>query len=75
MTWTGGFGSAEPPQGVDHVRDGAGHVMDRQPEQCDFCGPGHSLWRWRHNGGTECWLDMDGYAPWTEVEGKRRPTE
>lgn len=67
MSWTGDYASPEPPAGVDHVRDREGATMDRLPQQCDHCGPGHSLWRWRHNGNNDCWLDMDGYAPWTEV--------
>jgi hypothetical protein len=68
VSWAGGFYSPEPPEGVDHVRDDHdGKVMDRLGDECYDCGQGHSMWRWRHNGGTECWNEMDGIGPWTEV--------
>jgi hypothetical protein len=54
----------EPPAPIRHVQDGQGDIADRLDEQCDYCGNSGSLWRWRHNGATDCWLDIDGIGPW-----------
>jgi hypothetical protein len=60
--------SEEPPSHVKAVRDEFNeHIADRTDKECDFCGPSGSIWKWRHNGGSECWLEMDGIGPWTEV--------
>jgi hypothetical protein len=61
--WSGWPG--EPPDGVNHVQDEhTGYVMDRIGP-CEWCSG--STWRWRHNDGTECWMDMDGIGPFREV--------
>lgn len=58
----------EPPREVRTVIDEfTKSIADRTDEDCDFCGPPGSIWRYRHNGGSECWLEMDGIGPWTEV--------
>jgi hypothetical protein len=63
MTWSGDY-TVEPPPNILHVKDeGTGNVMDRVGE-CQFCPGG--WWRWRHNRGEECWMDMDGIGPFTE---------
>jgi hypothetical protein len=77
MTWASdGVTSAEPPSYVMAVRESRGHIADRTETSCEYCGPPGTEWRWRHNGGTECWLDMDGIGPWTQVPEdprRRRP--
>jgi len=60
--------SEEPPMTVVAVKDSHGDIADRTPEECDHCGPGFSIWRWRHNGGRECWLEIDGIGPWEGVD-------
>lgn len=57
----------EPPPEVLVVTDSGGRIADRTETPCDYCGPPGNIWRWRHNGGTECWLEMDGIGPWKEV--------
>ncbi len=58
--WRGAL--TEPPAQILHVRDEHDGLMDRQGP-CDFCDG--SIWRWRHNGNADCWMDLDGIAPWT----------
>lgn len=67
--WHGDIAAPEPPARIRTVRDREGGVMDRLGP-CEWCDG--SMWRWRHNGGTECWLDMDGVGPydgWTMEPG------
>lgn len=60
--WRGPVIAPEPPLEIRHVRDGGGAVADRLG-QCEHCFVG-SIWRWRHNGNSDCWLDIDGIGPW-----------
>lgn len=65
VEWRVGHAAAEPPERIRHVVDlHDGKLADRTDQECDYCGPGHSVWRWRHNGGQDCWLDIDGIGPW-----------
>lgn len=68
--WYGEIPAPEPPARIRVVRDSSdGAVMDRLGP-CEWCDG--SMWRWRHNGGTGCWLDMDGVGPydgWTMEPG------
>jgi hypothetical protein len=66
--WRGPVISPEPPPAVMAAQDGQGYIADRLLEPCEYCGDGvGSIWRWRHNGRSECWLDIDGIGPWVEV--------
>ncbi len=57
--------AGEPPASVLQVVDQHdGKVMDRVGD-CEHCPGGR--WRWRHNGGEDCWMDMDGIGPYEEV--------
>lgn len=66
MVWTGDY-TQEPPAEVLAVQDDyLGEIMDRTPEACQWCESG-SIWKWRHNSTFECWMDMDGIGPFTQV--------
>lgn len=65
--WRGPVISAEPPSSVSAVQESRGFIADRLPEPCEECAGFGSIWRWRHNGRSECWLDIDGIGPWVEV--------
>lgn len=66
--WFSRHGADEPPSHITRVRDGEGDIAGRTPEACEYCGTGDaSIWRWEHNGNSDCWLDIDGYGPWVEV--------
>jgi len=74
LIWTGDS-VTEPPRHVLAVRDSSGCVADRTPQECDVCKPLGSVWRWRHNGAADCWMDIDGIGPWVEVPGLHGPEE
>lgn len=68
MSWTSdGVTSTEPPSHVLAVRDSHDDIADRINTVCGYCGPPGTKWRWRHNGNTDCWFEMDGIGPWTQV--------
>lgn len=63
--WRGPVVSAEPPANIRYVRDVSGSIADRLEGPCEWCHkPEGSIWRWRHNGNSDCWLDIDGIGPW-----------
>lgn len=61
--WRGPVISEEPPPEIRHVRESDGYIADRLGPCGECCGDG-SIWRWRHNGGEECWFEIDGIGPW-----------
>lgn len=72
--WRGGFYTPEPPRNIHLVRDEYdGKIADRTDEPCDYCGGNGSIWRWRHNGGADCWLDIDGIGPWAGWASEVKP--
>jgi hypothetical protein len=68
--WRGDAHAGEPPPSVAAVQDSRGYIADRLPERCDeWCNADNSgsRWQWRHNGRSECWLEIDGISPWVEI--------
>jgi hypothetical protein len=69
VTWHGRTAAPEPPPHIRHVRDDHdGLIADRTDEPCDHCCGDGSIWRWRHNGNADCWLEIDGIGPWAGWE-------
>lgn len=63
--WHGRVSSAEPPLEIRTVRDGdGGYLADRVEGPCEYYCPAGGVWRWRHNGNSACWMDLDGIGPW-----------
>lgn len=63
--WCGPVISPEPPADIRHAQDSGGYIADRLDVPCEWCvKPAGSMWRWRHNGNSDCWLDIDGIGPW-----------
>ncbi len=64
IEWRDGIPALEPPARIRHVRDASdGKIADRLAEPCED-HPNGTLWRWRHNGNSDCWMEMDGIGPW-----------
>jgi hypothetical protein len=64
VEWRGRITTTEPPTHIRHVRDTSdGKLADRLDQPCED-HPDGNLWRWQHNGGTDCWYEIDGIGPW-----------